>query len=429
MKNKNSTDGPVVGEYWMRPSKEQLQKMPREQLKRVSNFEVGRSGCGSVRFLAPVDLTTVDLDQIFGRIVQIQTRSLTVYPDDTPEVGKGLNVRARITLEDSWPRGKGGRGTVRDTSGPRVERHINRLQRIEDTHFESYNPTTGVWVFTVEHFTTYAMDYDSDDEETQNESTPSGAPETPISASKGQSESHATQPSNSSANVRDVSMMDAEQQSSPSGLEDTFEFRTSKQLPGAFADPDDEDEEMNGTPRVEMVHQSGKESFFGDRSMGSASEGGVEESANWSDHDAAPIDESVVMQDQEMAGSYPDLGQTMERHNDSLQSGTSEHNGMELVRHGGMPTQSALHLDGDWTQHLQRTLSPRKQDRSALRDVQMLALINDDEPSPPSSTKRKSSGRDFNTSIDLMRSLFGPYPAGGSKMARKDHGGEQEIEV
>ncbi|KAI9887281.1 MAG: hypothetical protein M1823_000875 [Watsoniomyces obsoletus] len=442
-KPKNSNGDPEEGEYWMRPSKEQLQKMSREQLKRVTNFEVGRHGCGFVAFRAPVDLTTIDLDHIFGHIVQIQTRSLTVYPDKTPEMGKGLNVPARITLESSWPRGKNGRGTVRDTSGPRVEKHINRLQRIEDTRFESYNPRTGVWIFTVDHFTTYAMDYDDDDDEPQTKSIPNGdddqtkstgngPPKTPIATNKNyNNKQQSTQSQQSSANVQDVSMMDVEEQSSPSGLEDTFEFHGSKQLPGAFTDPeDDEDEEMKGMSRVEMVHQSDKVSFFGNRSMGSASEGGVEDSANWSDHDAAPLNESVVMMDQEMAGSYPDLDQTVERYHDSLQGDSFGNNRIELGRDDDMPTESPLYLDGDWTQHLQRTISPRKQNRSALRDMQMMALMNDhDETTPPSSTKEKSSGRDFNTSIDLMRSLFGQYPSGGNKMAKKNyHGRGQEIE-
>ncbi|KAF3801697.1 Nucleoporin [Colletotrichum gloeosporioides] len=152
------------GSYWMSPTKETIAGMTRMQRQRVESFTVGRDNVGSVKFKPEVDLTNIDLDEIFGGIVILETRSATVYPiaAKKPPVGKGLNVPALISLEQSWPRGREKRPghDVR-----RVAKHVERLKRIENTTFEEYNPDTGVWKFSVEHFTTYGLDYDEDEEE------------------------------------------------------------------------------------------------------------------------------------------------------------------------------------------------------------------------------------------------------------------------
>lgn len=157
-----------AGDYWMQPSKEEIQNMNRMQRQNVTDFTVGRKNIGNVRFRVPVDLSNIDLDDIFEGLVVLHPRSCTVYPNPAkkPAMGKGLNVPAEITLEQSWPRG-------RDKAGSRgLSKHVERLKRIPDTGFVSYNPETGVWVFTVEHFTTYGLDDDDDDDgETELEAT------------------------------------------------------------------------------------------------------------------------------------------------------------------------------------------------------------------------------------------------------------------
>jgi len=139
--------------------------MTRDQLKRVENFTVGRAKCGQVTFDQLVDLTTVDLDQVFGSIVKITVRSITVYTDDVqkPPVGKGLNVPSTLRIENSWPRGRDKTVPSPITSGPLYEKHVERLRRINTTEFVTYEKDTGVWIFKVPHFTTYGFDYEDDE--------------------------------------------------------------------------------------------------------------------------------------------------------------------------------------------------------------------------------------------------------------------------
>ena len=416
----NSHTDQRMGDYWMSPSKEELRKMSRDQLKKVTGFQVGRHGCGFVAFSAPVDLTMVDIDNIYDNIVAIVTRSCTVYPDDSvkPEVGKGLNVPSRVTLENSWPRSRGGRKDVYETSGPRYEKHLIRLKRVVGTNFESYDPRTGVWIFNVDHFTTYAMDYDDDDVEDESGAnstltTLGETPTLPISYPRDQ-QSHDARAGHSITN--DVSMDTTDASESSADPDDTFAYKTRKPPPGAFDEQEQYEVLVQGEPMGE--------SFLGERSMGSASENGVDEPIENEGHAAAVSqDESVVMQDQEMAGSFPDDNRTMEQHTNTDQKEGPEEG--TLVSFLGSkkkpapqssrfrqdtPLKARHRLEGDWTEHLQRTISPRKQDRRALRELQAEELRGFSEDSPTKLLTRRSPAsnqRGFHTSIDLMNSLFG----------------------
>ncbi len=150
-----------AGEYWMSPSKDELLSMNRVQRQQVSDFTVGRRNIAQIRFRVPVDLSAINVDDIPGGIIDLQIRSATVYPvaAKKPPVGKGLNVPAEISLEQSWPR-----GGAQEKNSQRVHKHIERLKKIEDTDFINYDPHTGVWIFSVEHFTTYGLDYDDETE-------------------------------------------------------------------------------------------------------------------------------------------------------------------------------------------------------------------------------------------------------------------------
>jgi nuclear pore complex protein Nup98-Nup96 len=416
------------GDYWMSPTKEEVRKLPRDKQKQLSGFKVGRHGCGTIEFLEPVDLTSVDLDNIFGNIVRIETRTCTVYPDtsQTPEVGKGLNVPSRIALENSWPRIRNKQAL--DAKNPRVQKHIIRLQRIKGTKFESYNPETGVWIFKVDHFTTYGMDDDEDDDDTGVEGdglTTNGASSSSVQpyypqAGRGTEAGR----SNSSANVM-MTLNGSESHESASQLNDTFDFMRPRAVPGAFDDLDGTEYDGRSSGRSSRLGESAGEHFLDERSMGSNSEAAGDEPVEVDDHDAsAAQNESVIVADTEMAESYPQPDHTME-HEDALTADDTEKNGWEFLAspkanlnmalaesQNGTPLRAQLlQLDDDWAQQLRRTISPRKQDRHALRYAQdevLLDLSEDNDDTPLARSEGGASGRGFYTSIDLMKSLFGP---------------------
>jgi nuclear pore complex protein Nup98-Nup96 len=77
------------------------------------------------------------------------------------------------------------------------------------------------------------------------------------------------------------------------------------------------------------------------------------------------------------------------------------------MRHFGSPVKPQLDLSGDWAEQLQRTISPRKQNRDALREMQANAFMDrnlvDDSLT---NTATASPKKGFSNSIDLMNSLF-----------------------
>ncbi|KAI9806069.1 MAG: hypothetical protein M1833_004476 [Piccolia ochrophora] len=397
-----------VGSYWMKPTRAQIKRMPREKQKKASNFQVGRHGCGYVEFLVPVDLTSVDLDILYDNIVQISTRHCTVYPNSSmkPAVGQGLNVPSQITLQNSWPRARGGREFIYDTSGPKFDRHLDRLQKSAGTHFKEYNKDTGTWVFTVDHFTTYGLDYDDEDEDGTDEleetsSTPASMPLADVV-------------------VTDDLSMEDDEYSGPLSEDDTFDFRKARGPPGAF---DRRAQYLDDTAAVdEDGPDDDMESFLDDGSVGSSSSNGVDEPMEVHG-DAVNVDGSIVVQDETSARSGLQSTTELERQGD-WDSAQETHAAQEnfaptfsnvLVRFdespggAGTPAKAKLRLDGDWAEQLQRTISPKKQDRSRLREMQgsVLGEAVDREETPKADRGAKRQGQGFNTSIDLMNSLFG----------------------
>ncbi|KAK3065671.1 hypothetical protein LTR53_018160, partial [Teratosphaeriaceae sp. CCFEE 6253] len=213
------------GDYYTQPAFRDLKNMSRSQLQKIGKFVVGRKGVGRVEF-GPCDLSSTQLDEICGGIVRLNPRSATVYQDDKdkPAMGKALNVPSTIFLEHSWPRSNGGRRAVHAREGREYEKHIARLKRVGGTKFVAYDVDTGIWQFTVEHFTTYGLDDDEDDDEDypeQGESSDlSDAPVTPTGVALQQ---------------------DASEESIETGgddVDDTFEFklnqRSQMSVPGGF---------------------------------------------------------------------------------------------------------------------------------------------------------------------------------------------------
>jgi nuclear pore complex protein Nup98-Nup96 len=386
------------GRYWMEPSKKEIQAMNRVQRSKVSNFTVGREGVGQIVFNVPVDLTSIDLDTIFENIVILEVRSATVYPDvaKKPPMGKGLNVPSTISLQNSWPRSRDKRYPSGEKAGAAFERHVARLKRVTDTQFIDYNKETGVWTFTVEHFTTYGLEYD-DDEEPEGSSelteldTPTADAQTSI--------------------PRTEESFDSEVSPTNSDPEDTFEFKKRKVLPGAF----DNQEIFEDDAEMEDEYDQDRQSFLDERSVGSRS--GDDEPVD--QDDVFQDDESVRSGDHEMVGSFPQTDATAELNATSQQNeqpspartpGELLKARLRASRNAASPAKRQIPIEDDWLESLQQTISPRKQDRMVLKDLRANGLDLTEvekEDAQLNRSRMVSDGKGFATSIDLMNSLFG----------------------
>ncbi|KAK4217253.1 hypothetical protein QBC37DRAFT_57597 [Rhypophila decipiens] len=378
-KRASSVEPIVPGGYWMSPTVEEIRAMNRVQRSKV-NLTVGREKVGSVEFKVPVDLNNVDFEHILDEIVVLTPRSATVYPVTAkkPVVGKGLNVPARIALENSYPR----QGS--NVSESRLRRHIEKLKSIPDTTFEEYQKDTGVWVFSVEHFTTYGLD-DSDDEDEMTEMTDAGpasgtAPNS--SATKHSLDSPAVDP------------------------DDTFEFKRSKRaVPGAFDEDAIPDEELlDDAPPQGM---SSPENNDGDVPV---------QPQDWYDDQSMQDEQDVYQQDVEQGsqdGSIEEDGDLALGHvasNDAALPGGILRARMRAVKKSTAPTRIEVAGGDDWTQILQASVrAPRSVDRVALRALNESGAVWEmqDCGSPaPKSQPAVTDGAGFQTSIDLMKSLF-----------------------
>ena len=399
-------DDQQPGPYWMKPSESELQNLSKDQRKQVKDFSVGRDGCGRVEFDTPVDLSFTDLKSIYGNIVLIELRSLTVYPDQTkkPALGKGLNVPSTIYLANSWPRQRDRRTLLPEKSGPRFNKHVDRLRKVGGTEFVRYEKDTGIWVFKVPHFTKYGFDYEEDDASegeslrTSMLSEISGTP-TPVSRAtrNGRTPTATTSTARSLASAHESSGIS----SSP---EDTFEFRKKKILPGAFEDQ----EGISDNEHDETEQNQNDESFLDERLAASPSDSGQDEPSEIQHADDVNENRALEVRNEdedmdiEMAGAFPspDLDEAPPK---------------SLVQLGlSTPGKQTFRVGGDWAQELQRTISPRKQDRQALRQTQAHLLKNgdmDEDKTPNADPSGKGRGSKLATSIDLMNSLFGQEQA------------------
>ncbi|KAI8203072.1 Nucleoporin NUP145 [Colletotrichum sp. SAR 10_76] len=380
------------GSYWMSPTKETIAGMTRMQRQRVESFTVGRDNVGSVKFKPEVDLTNIDLDEIFGGIVILETRSATVYPiaAKKPPVGKGLNVPALISLEQSWPRGREKR-PGHDVK--RVAKHVERLRRIENTTFEEYNPDTGVWKFSVEHFTTYGLDYDEDEEE----------PEQSDDVLVRDDQRHGALPQ----------LRSRDSEASP-GENDTFDFRRNKRraLPGAF---EERDEEYTEEEHDDLARPFQPQSFLEDSFAGSTSNALVLSTED------EPVDEHDVeygmSEDEDTAGTHfrrhLAAEQTIDSPDGDMVAPASETPGgilrarMRALKGSATPIKLQVAGGDEWMNMLQRSVSPQKRDRTFLRSVNEIASRSHAAETEMGQKGRVvSDGRGFATSIDLMNSLF-----------------------
>ena len=379
------TIDPTPGGYFSEPTLDTLKRMSPNELKNVSNFVVGRDKIGKIEFNygKPIDLSNTPLDNILEDIVVLEHRTATVYGEKCkvtkPLLGSGLNYPSRITLGNSWPRGA-------HRASKQVSKHVERLKRVPGTEFEKYDTETGEWFFSVPHFSSYGFDYDLPEDDESSELSP--VPETP--AHFGSSQMTST-PQDSIPSAT---------QSSP---DDTFDFKRGmsrrSNVPGQYdegAAYDEDDEEMQETRN---------ESFLGDRSVGPLD--GHYDYSETSGYDS--------VEDQDMAdsvsGSIRTTEQDAARQSNPFKDSAKPKSilkGTQLFRPAlGTPSKTAV-FDDDWASALQRTISPRKQDRQALREVQGDALR---ERGNNTTTFAQSLGARNATAnmsrMDLYESLFG----------------------
>ena len=437
------------GDYWTKPAMKDLKNMSRQQLKNVGNFVVGREGVGRIEF-GSVDLTNTPLENICGAIVELKPRSATVYKDDAdkPAMGKALNVPSTIYLENSWPRSHGGKKPVHAKSGREYDRHIARLERVSGTRFQNYNADTGVWCFKVDHFTTYGLGDDdesesefADDSRMQDESSGlSDAPETPT----GQ---------------HDLTMENVE---TPTGeMDDTFQFklgpRSQLSVPGGFESEgvtyNYHDSNADETMEDEVEHvmsgglggQDAEDPFASSGGPVQApSPGAIDRyhSSILDEGEEEEEEEEAEQPEQEMPGSF--LGEPkMPR---SILKPSAGFNAFASPQKLGTET---------WEEQLQRTMSPKKRDRQALKDMQqsLLRAREDDVVENPfkqsmlgqsafgqSYLAQKSAKKGvsnagpgksdlgksqaFRTAMDLMDSMYAPGRTSGRKSAASGEGFE-----
>ncbi|XWW98559.1 hypothetical protein V2A60_006559 [Cordyceps javanica] len=387
------------GQYWMQPSKDELQSMNRIQRQKVDGFTVGRDNVGEIKFKVPVDLSSIDLEEICGGIIQLEPRSATVYPvaAKKPPMGKGLNVPARISLEQSWPRG--GR-EKRVTSDPkRFNKHIERLKRIPDTTFESYDKDTGVWAFSVEHFTTYGLDDSDEEDETDSDIQPSREMDVDAMTPGNDLDGNSGALSESSRQL----------------------FRR-KGVPGAFDEQEVYEEEV---PL--------KQSFLGASSADSAPN---EVRLSLEMEDLADMGEEYdESDDEDMARALVGPHHAAELEEASSEDEQDAKRGtpggilrarMRAIKDSAGPVRLEVADGDDWTEMLRKTVSPIKRDRQELRELNESPSKNpsgQDDNFMASVWGRRSMGRTdkndsfagntaldksrgFATSIDLMNSLF-----------------------
>ena len=167
-KEKSDTDQVSFGDFYTIPNESTLRRLSPSQLQSVPNFVVGQRNVGQIRFLRPVDLTNVDLDELFSKYILFQHSRVDLYPDlyftsspdeadatnkaIRPQPGHGLNVPAQIRLDRCWPVNRSTRETITDTNNPRFIEHLERLKSQSDQKFIDFVVETGSWIFEIDSF-------------------------------------------------------------------------------------------------------------------------------------------------------------------------------------------------------------------------------------------------------------------------------------
>lgn len=128
-------------EYYSSPSIEKMSQMSEADVSQIDNLEIGRYGCGNIRWPGLTDVRRLDLDNI----VHIESGSLTLYADlEKPPSGEGLNKEAVVCLHVK---------PSRNVSSDRIEKLQAKLAQVSESfggNFISYDLEK--WIFRVPHF-------------------------------------------------------------------------------------------------------------------------------------------------------------------------------------------------------------------------------------------------------------------------------------
>ncbi|XP_057968755.1 nuclear pore complex protein NUP96 [Malania oleifera] len=147
-------------DYFMEPSLKDLtalELMDPGYCSRVKDLMVGRFGYGCVKFLGETDVRWLDLDGIvkFGR------HEVVVYQEESakPVVGQGLNKAAVVTL------------LLQIKSSDFKEQQVNNIVKKlrlstmrQGARFISYDPLSGEWKFSVNHFSRFGLSEDEEED-------------------------------------------------------------------------------------------------------------------------------------------------------------------------------------------------------------------------------------------------------------------------
>lgn len=139
--------------YSCNPSIAELQRMGAADLAAVTNFSITREGVGKVEWIGAVDVRGADLDSI----VVIEEKAVSVYTEEEhrglkPENGTKLNRRAKLTLENVFPK--------KNESPAFFKRKVSQATAKMGAEIIKIDLERGQWVFIVQHFSRYALDDD-----------------------------------------------------------------------------------------------------------------------------------------------------------------------------------------------------------------------------------------------------------------------------
>ncbi|KAK6739614.1 hypothetical protein RB195_008237 [Necator americanus] len=165
----SSTSKPIVQlnspDYFTEPTINAMKEMVVNGKVILNNgLTVGRATYGSVFWPGRIELEDVTLDEI----VVFRHKEVTVYPDESkkPPLGEGLNRPAEVTLERVWHVDRATKEEVRDPLKLIDLGWRDRLEKVTarmGATFKDYRPSTGSWVFRVEHFSKYGLPDDDDE--------------------------------------------------------------------------------------------------------------------------------------------------------------------------------------------------------------------------------------------------------------------------
>jgi nuclear pore complex protein Nup98-Nup96 len=268
-----------------------------------------------------------------------------------------------------------------------LNKHIERLKKIKDTTFESYDNDTGVWTFSVEHFTTYGLEYDEDETEAEvaNRTSTAKAPQF--------------------ANSQDFVLDEAP---SPDDPDDTFSFRRKgRAVPGAFdmIELSDNEEDMVEKLALPPVTWASSLELEAPTSATMQEVEAIVEDVN------TPLKESATPPHEQQSAAGLDWDRPA---HDSTSSPHPMPAGimrarMRAIRKSAAPTKIQVTGGDDWTRILQESaMAPRTVDRAQLRAMNESGAYYEQgkRGSPAPRGRDVSDERGFATSIDLMKSLF-----------------------